>query len=92
MEKNQIFAAQITGCTSQGFGVARLEDRALFVRGAIPGERCEIKVVKVTKTAVWGPSSGCWSPRPTGRNRSAPISGGAAAATICTWTMRWSCP
>ena len=54
MEKNQRFTAEITGCTSQGFGVARLEDRAVFVKGAIPGETCEIKLVKVTKTAVYG--------------------------------------
>ena len=54
MEKNQRFTAEITGCTSQGFGVAHLEDRAVFVKGAIPGETCEIKVVKITKTAVYG--------------------------------------
>jgi 23S rRNA (uracil1939-C5)-methyltransferase len=54
MNKNQIFTAEITGCTSQGFGVARLEDRAVFVKGAIPGETCEIRIVKVTKTAVYG--------------------------------------
>ena len=54
MHKNQVFTAEITGCTSQGFGVARLENRAVFVRGAIPGETCEIKLVKVTKTVVYG--------------------------------------
>lgn len=54
MQKNQIFTAEITGCTSQGLGVARLEDRAVFVKGAIPGEVCEIKLVKITKTAVYG--------------------------------------
>jgi 23S rRNA (uracil1939-C5)-methyltransferase len=54
MNKNQIFTGEITGCTSQGLGVARLEDRAVFVKGAIPGETCEIKIIKVTKTAVYG--------------------------------------
>jgi len=54
MQKNQIFTGEISGVTSQGFGVARLEDRAVFVRGAIPGEMCRIKVVKVSKTAVYG--------------------------------------
>lgn len=54
MNKNQIFTAEITGLTSQGLGVARLEDRAVFIKGAIPGETCEIKIVKVTKTAVYG--------------------------------------
>ena len=54
MNKNQVFTAQITGCTSEGMGVARFEDRAVFIKGAIPGETCEIKIVKVTKTAVYG--------------------------------------
>jgi len=54
MQKNQIFTGEITGCTSQGFGVARFEDRAVFVRGAIPGEVCSVRIVKVTKTAVYG--------------------------------------
>ena len=54
MNKNQCFTAEITGCTSQGLGVARFEDRAVFVKGAIPGEQCEIKIVKVTKTSVYG--------------------------------------
>lgn len=54
MEKNQIFTADITGCTSQGLGVARFEDRAVFVQGAIPGETCEIRLIKITKTAVYG--------------------------------------
>ena len=54
MNKNQIFTAEITGCTSQGLGVARFEDRAVFVKGAIPGEVCEIKLIKITKTAVYG--------------------------------------
>lgn len=54
MQKNQIFTGEITGCTSQGLGVARFEDRAVFVKGAIPGELCSIKLIKITKTAVYG--------------------------------------
>ncbi len=54
MNKNEIFTAPITGCTSEGMGVARCEDRAVFIKGAIPGEVCEIKIVKITKTAVYG--------------------------------------
>ena len=54
MNKNEVFTAQITGCTSQGLGVAHFEGRAVFVKGAIPGETCRIKLVKITKTAVYG--------------------------------------
>ena len=54
MNKNQLFTAEITGITSQGLGVARFEERAVFVKGAIPGEICKIRIVKVGKTAVYG--------------------------------------
>ena len=54
MQKNQIFTGEITGCTSQALGVARFENRAVFVKGAIPGEVCSIRIVKITKTAVYG--------------------------------------
>ena len=54
MTKNQLFTAEITGCTSQGLGVARFEDRAVFVKGAIHGEVCRIKLIKITRTAVYG--------------------------------------
>ncbi len=54
MHKNQEFTAVITGCTSEGLGVARFEDRAVFVKGAIPGEECVIRIIKITKTAVYG--------------------------------------
>ena len=64
MQKNQVFTAAITGCTSQGLGVARLEDRAVFVRGAIPGEVCRVKLVKITKTAVYGRLEAVLEPSP----------------------------
>lgn len=64
MNKNQVFTAEITGFTSQGLGVARIEDRAVFIKGAIPGETCEIKIVKVAKTAVYGRLEKILTPSP----------------------------
>jgi len=54
MTKNQEFTARIEGATSEGLGVARLEGRAVFVKGAIPGETCRIALTKIGKTAVYG--------------------------------------
>ena len=54
MTKNQEFTARIEGATSEGLGVARLEGRAVFVKGAIPGENCRIALTKIGKTAVYG--------------------------------------
>ena len=55
MKKNEILELTITGYSSDGEGVARTEDgQVVFVKGALKGERCRIKVMKVGKTAAWG--------------------------------------
>ncbi len=54
LRKNDILEGEVTGLTSQGAGVCRLSGRAVFVPGALPGERWQVRIVKVTKTAVWG--------------------------------------
>ena len=53
LEKNRIIEAVIEGCTSEGLGVARIGGRAVFVRNALPGERCRVHILKVGKTAVY---------------------------------------
>lgn len=70
MNKNEIFTAEITGCTSQALGVARFEDRAVFVKGAIPGEVCRIRLVKITRTAAYGRLEQVLTPSP---HRTAPV-------------------
>ncbi len=54
LKKNDIFEAAVTGLTSEGAGVCRINGRAVFVPRAIPGERWRVRIVKVTKTAVYG--------------------------------------
>lgn len=54
LRKNNIYEAEVTGLTSEGAGVCRICGRAVFVPRAIPGERWRIRIVKVTKTAVYG--------------------------------------
>ncbi len=62
--KNALFEADIDGLTSQADGVCRLEGRAVFVPRALPGERWRVRVVKVTKTAVWGRGEALLEPSP----------------------------
>jgi len=54
LKKNQIFESQIVSWSSEGAGVCRIGGRAVFVPGGIPGERWEIRIVKVTNSAVFG--------------------------------------
>lgn len=62
--KNQIHEVVIEGCTAEGYGVARIDGRAVFVAGALPGERCVIKLLKVSKTAVWAKVEELTEPSP----------------------------
>ena len=43
-EKNQVFKAEITGLTSEGSGVCRLDGMAVFVPQTAVGDICEIKI------------------------------------------------
>lgn len=53
LKKNDIFTCQITGYTSEGMGVAHIHDRAVFIKDTIVGETWEVKILKVTKGAVY---------------------------------------
>ena len=53
LTKNQKAEVRIESCTPDGYGVCRLDGRAVFVPAAIEGERWEILILKVTNTAVW---------------------------------------
>ena len=48
LKKNQQFQVHIESYSSEGFGVCRIEGRAVFVPKTIVGESWEIRLVKVT--------------------------------------------
>ena len=54
VHKGQVIDVDITGYTSEGQGVARVEGLAVFVAGAIKGERVKIKIVHLGHTAAYG--------------------------------------
>lgn len=64
LKKNQIYEADIVSWSSDGGGVCRINGRAVFVPGAIPGERWEVRILKVTKTAIFGKGEKLLSPSP----------------------------
>ena len=52
--KGQVLDVDITGYTSEGQGVARVEGLAVFVAGAIRGERVKIRIAHLGHTAAYG--------------------------------------
>ncbi len=62
LEKNQIHTVTIDGYSSQAMGVCHLQGRAVFVPRALPGEQWEIRLVKVTNTAIYARGEKLLSP------------------------------
>jgi 23S rRNA (uracil1939-C5)-methyltransferase len=59
LSKNQILEADVEGYSSEGAGVCRIGGRAVFVPGALRGERWEIRILKVGSHAVWARGERC---------------------------------
>ena len=62
--KNEIYPLRIEGYGSSGEGVARLEGQAVFVKGALEGELCNVQMLKVGKSAAWGKVNEVLEPSP----------------------------
>ena len=75
LKKNEIYTVKIEGCASGGEGVARIDGRAVFVRSAIMGEVCEIRILKSTKAAVWAKIERILEPSPDRREPECPAFG-----------------
>lgn len=54
MKKNDVYRAEVTGFTSEGLGVCRVEDCAVFVENAAPDEEYELRITHVRKSAAYG--------------------------------------
>ena len=87
LKKNQIYRVNIDAYSSDGGGVCRVGGRAVFIPGAIPGEEWEIKLVKVTATAVYARGERLIAPSTSLTARTIPA---AAAVTAVTSIMKKS--
>lgn len=72
LKKNQIYTTEIESYSAEGFGVCRIDGRAVFVPKTIKGEKCEIKILKSTKTAVYARAERILSPSPYRINADCP--------------------
>ena len=53
MKKNDIFTVTVAGFSASGDGVARIDGQVVFVKGALDGETCRVKILKVGKTQAY---------------------------------------
>jgi 23S rRNA (uracil1939-C5)-methyltransferase len=54
VEKNREYTMKITGLTSEGMGVGRIEGFTIFVEGALPQETVNVRIIKLQKTFGYG--------------------------------------
>ncbi len=52
--KNNIYNVEITGYTSEGMGVCKIDGNVVFVQNAVKGDVAEIKIIKTTKNISYG--------------------------------------
>ena len=53
-KKNQTITVKIDDITDLGFGVGRVDGAVVFVSDTVPGDVCEVKIIKVNKTYLVG--------------------------------------
>ena len=53
-KKNQCVTVEINDLTDLGFGVGRIDGAVIFVSDTVPGDVCEVKIIKVNKTYLVG--------------------------------------
>ena len=54
LKEGRVYPAAIEGYASGGEGVARIEGMAVFVKGALRGERADVFIEHVGRSAAWG--------------------------------------
>ena len=64
LKKGGIYPAVIEGYASGGEGVARIEGMAVFVKGALRGERADVEIEHVGHSAAWGHIEKLMEPSP----------------------------
>lgn len=82
LQKNDIVTCEITGYTAQGAGVAHVQGRAVFVPGTIVGELWEVKLVKVSASAVYGKGLTLLSPAAARVTPDCPLAGKCGGCAV----------
>ena len=75
MEKNDIIPAGIDGWSADGAGVAHVDGMAAFVAGGVPGDRCELRILKVAPTHAFAKIERLLEPSPKRIEPDCPLAG-----------------
>lgn len=62
--KNSQYTVKIEAYSADGSAVARIDGQVVFIKGALRGELCEIKIVKVLKNMAYGRLENVIEPSP----------------------------
>jgi len=73
--KNELYTVKITGYTSDGEGVARIDGQVVFIKHAIEGEVCEVRILRTTKTVAWAKIETILTPSPHRITPACPVYG-----------------
>ena len=75
MTKNQLVTVLIESLSNDGSGVTHVEGQAVFVPGAAPGDKAEVRIVKVLKHYAFGRLEKLLEPGPGRVKPDCPVAG-----------------
>ena len=75
MTKNQLVTVLIESLSNDGSGVTHVEGQAVFVPGAAPGDKAEVRIVKVLKHYAFGRLEKLLEPGPGRVEPDCPVAG-----------------
>ena len=82
LKTNQVYTAVMENWSSDGAGVCRIGGRAVFVKGAIPGETWRVRILKVTSGAVFARGEELLLPSPHRLTPDCPVYGKCGGCTL----------
>jgi 23S rRNA (uracil1939-C5)-methyltransferase len=65
IKKNTAYTVTVEGYTHEGDGVAHVDGRVIFIKGALQGETCTVKVLKDSKSIIYAKMEKLLSPSPS---------------------------
>lgn len=75
LQQNHLYTGIVSGYSSEGLGVLRLEGEAVFVPGAVRGEEVEVRITRLMKNCAAGELTAVRVPSPERREPDCPYFG-----------------